>query len=120
MSKIKKMVMGIVLGMFVFGNSVTLCYAASSQITVEITASRAYGRFEYGEAGHQIKVVVSYQERNNSSGYTSNGSISDVQNGNVTTAVAWRDSPAGYQYTWGRVFGYVDGVLTAQSASVSV
>ncbi|MBD5482691.1 MAG: hypothetical protein HDR15_09295 [Lachnospiraceae bacterium] len=120
MSKIKKMVLGIALAMCVFGGSVGTCYAASSSIEVDITTTRAHGKFVYGEAGHQIKVVVSYQERNNSTGYTSNGSISDTQNGNVTTAVASRSNPTGYRYTWGKAAGYVDGVETAKSASVSV
>ena len=123
MSKIKKRMLGLVLGMCLFGGSAGSCYAApriASQIVVDITADKAYGKFEYGEAGHQIQVLVDFVEVEISTGKARDGRVADVQNGNVTTAVVVRKSPDGYRYRWGIAYGYVDGVFMAQSAAVSV
>ncbi len=114
MSKIKKMVLGIALAMCVFGGGVGTCYAASSSIEVDITATRAYGKFVYGEAGHQIKVTVFYTEKD-SGGHTRSGSASDTQNGNVTTAVVSVPNTTGYQFVSGYAVGYVDGSQVAKS-----
>ena len=108
MSKIKKMVLGIALAMCIFGGSVGSCYAASSSIEVDITATRAYGKFVYMEAGHQIKVTVFYIE-NDSFGLTRDGDVSDTQFGNVTTAVVSKSNSNGCQYVSGYAVGYVDG-----------
>ena len=78
MSKIKKRMLGLVLGMCLFGGSAGSCYAASGSVTVDVTASRVTGKFVYGEAGHQIKIRLEYQEKELSSGYTFNSYISDV------------------------------------------
>ena len=116
MSKIKKMVLGIALAMCVFGSSEGSCYAASSSIAVDITATRAYGKFVYGEAGHQIRVTVYYTEKD-SGGHTRSGSASDTQNGNVTTAVVSRANSVGYQYVSGYAVGYVDGSQVAKTGT---
>ncbi|MCM1539425.1 MAG: hypothetical protein NC254_13635 [bacterium] len=117
MRKIKKRILGIILGMCVFGGSVGSCYAEQSSLTVDITATRAYGRFEYGEGGHRITVTVSYMEED-SGGHLRSGSVSDNQNGNVTVAVVSKPSPDGYRYYSGYATGYVDGNWTASSGMV--
>ncbi len=63
MGKIKKMVLGMVLAVSVFGSSISLCHAASSSIDVGITATNAWGSFMYDEPGHHLKVTVYYLER---------------------------------------------------------
>ncbi len=108
--------MGIILGTSVLANSMISCYAATSSIEVEMTATRAYGKFSYFEAGHQIKVTVYYQEKNNTTSGIIFDTISDVQNGNVTVAVASKSNTAGYKFIWGQAFGYVDGEVKASSA----
>ena len=117
MGKIKKMVLGIALAMCVFGGSVGSCYAATSSIEVNIAATRAQGKFVYGEAGHHIKVTVNYVEKD-SGGHTRSGSASDTQNGNVTTSVFSRYSSAGYQYVSGYAVAYVDGNKEAETETV--
>ena len=73
----------------------------------------------YNEAGHQIKVTVFYQEQG-SDGLVRGGSVSDVQFGNVTTAVASRNNAAGYKFIWGNVFGEVDDYVVATSGDIYV
>ena len=119
MKRIKKMALGMALAIGLFTGSAGSCYAASSSIVAEITASRAYGKFVYAEAGHEIKVTVYYKERDARGSITAN-TISDVQHGTVTEAVVSRNSPSGYQYTWGQAFGYVDGDTVASSGAVTV
>lgn len=114
MRKFKKMLLGMALALSIFAGSVGSCYAAANSITVDITASRAYGKFEYGVAGHQIKITVFYDEVS-SSGYKRNDSASDTQFGNVTTAVVSRPNSDGYRYISGYAVGYVDGVEEAVS-----
>ena len=114
MSKIKKRMLGLVLGMCLFGGSVGSCFAAANNITVDVTPSRVVGKFEYGEAGHQIKVTVSYLEID-SSGYFKSGEVSDTQFGNVTTAYVSRNSLAGWQYISAYAVGSVDGVKVAMT-----
>ncbi|MBD5467409.1 MAG: hypothetical protein HDR21_04555 [Lachnospiraceae bacterium] len=114
MGKIKKMVLGIALAMCVFVGSVGTCYAATSSIEVNISATRAYGKFVYGEAGHRIKVTVYYSEEN-SDGIMRSGEVSDTQFGNVTTAVVSKSNADGYQYLGGYAVGYVDGIEMAVS-----
>lgn len=116
MSKIKKMVLGIALAMCVFVGSVGSCYAATSSIEVGITATRAWGKFVYGEAGHHIKVTVYYTEKY-SDGNTRDGNVSDDQFGNVTTAYVSRANTAGWQYVSGYAVGYVDGGIMAVSGT---
>lgn len=121
MSKIKKMILGIALAMCVFGGSVGSCYAAvnvKAQITLDLTANRAYGKFVYEEQGHEIEVLVDYTEVHISTGLVFDGHISDVQHGIVTEAVASRPSPSGFRYRWGRAYGYVDQVFLADSSPV--
>ncbi|MCM1539427.1 MAG: hypothetical protein NC254_13645 [bacterium] len=115
MRKIKKLVIGIVLVACVFGGNVGLCYAAQSSLAVEITATRAYGKFEYGEGGHRITVTVFYVEKD-VSGNKREGYVSDNQFGNVTVAVVSKSSPDGYQYVNGYAVGLVDGNVQAISA----
>jgi len=112
MRKFKKMLLGMALAMGVFAGSVGSCYAATSSITVDVTRSRIVGKFEYGEAGHQIKVVVNYLEED-SGGHIRSGDASDTQFGNVTTAYVSRSNTSGYQYVSGYAVGYVDGVQRA-------
>lgn len=116
MSKIKKMVMGIVLAVCIFGGSAGTCYAASTSIEVDITPTRAYAKFTNGEPGHQIRVTVFYTEVD-SGGHTRSGSASDTQNGNVTTAVVSRANSPGYQYVSGYAVGYVDGTEVARTTT---
>lgn len=116
MRKIKKLVLGIVLAVCVSGGSVGSCYAASSSLTVDITAARAYGRFEYGEAGHQITVTVFYIEKD-ADGNKREGYASDNQFGNVTVAVVSKPNPNGYQYVSGYAVGLVDGYVDSISAT---
>ncbi|MDE7238769.1 MAG: hypothetical protein K2N41_03545, partial [Lachnospiraceae bacterium] len=97
-----------------FGISVGTCYAASNSIEVDITATRAYGKFVYEEAGHQIKVTVFYTEKD-SFGLIRDGDVSDTQFGNVTTAVVSRSNSNGCQYLGGYAVGYVDGSERAVS-----
>lgn len=115
MRKIKKMVLGIALAMCVFGGSVGSCYAASSSIEVDITATRVWGKFECGEAGHQITVTVFYLEKD-SNGNVREDHVSDNQFGNVTTAVVSRTNTAGFQYISGYAVGLVDGIIEAISS----
>ncbi len=117
MRKFKKMIFGMTLAMSIFVGSAGSCYAAAratSNITIDVTKTRIVGKFEYGEAGHQIKVVVNYLEQD-SKGYFRDGSASDTQFGNVTTAYVSRPNTEGYQYISGYALGYVDGVKKAIS-----
>ena len=121
MRKFKKMLLGMALAMGVFAGSVGSCYAAvnvKTQITLDLTANKAYGKFEYEEQGHEIEVYVDYKEVHISTGIVFDGSISDVQHGTVTTAVAVRNSPSGFRYQWGRAYGYVDQVFVAESSPI--
>lgn len=114
MRKIKKMVLGLALAVSVFVCSAGSCFAATSNITVEVTSSRVVGKFEYGEAGHQIKVTVNYLEKD-SSGYLRIDDVSDTQFGNVTTAYVSRANSAGWKYVSANAVGFVDGVEKAYS-----
>ena len=123
MRKFKKMLLGMALAMGVFAGSVGSCYAAANDVKVELTADitaiRAYGKLVYNEAGHQIKVTVYYQEKN-SDGLVRGDHVSDVQFGNVVTAVASKNNSSGYQFIWGNVFGEVDNYIVATSGDIYV
>lgn len=123
MRKFKKMLLGMALALSIFAGSAGSCYAAADSVKVELTADitavRAYGKLVYNEAGHQIKVTVFYQEQG-SDGLVRGGSVSDVQFGNVTTAVASRSNAAGYKFVWGNVFGEVDDYVVATSGDIYV
>lgn len=57
---------------------------------------------------------MNYLEQD-SKGYFRDGSASDTQFGNVTTAYVSRPNTEGYQYISGYALGYVDGVKKAIS-----
>lgn len=119
MGKIKKMVLGMVLAVSVFGSSISLCHAASSSIDVGITATNAWGSFMYDEPGHHLKVTVYYLERK-ADGKLQMGEASAHQFGNFISVYVSRPSPSGCQYENGYATGYVDDVSRASSARVYV
>lgn len=112
MGKIKKMVLGMVLAVSVFGSSISLCHAASSSIDVGITATNAWGSFRYDEPGHHLKVTVSYVEID-SNGKVRSDVVSAHQFGNFISVYVSRPSPSGWQYLGAGATGYVDDVLVA-------
>lgn len=120
MSKIKKTIVGTMLGFCMLANCVIPCYAATSTITADISATKVYGKFIHSEQGHQIKVTVYYKEKNNTSGAITMDSVSNVKNGSETTVIASRSNTAGHQFIWGQAFGYVDGEVVAASSEVSL
>lgn len=119
MRKFKKMLLGMVLAMGVFAGSVGSCYAATGSIMLDLTVSSIYSKYVYAEPGHQLKLLVRYQERG-VDGIVRSGEASDTQFGNVTEVVVIRSAQSGCQYTWGRASGYVDGEIDAASGSISL
>lgn len=120
MSKKTKKLVGTILGICMLANCVIPCYAATSSISADITATKVYGRFTHSQPGHQIKVKVYYEEKNDISNFSNTGSVSNVKNGSETTVVASRNNSVGYTYVWGRAFGYVDGQVEAASGDMYV
>lgn len=112
MGKIKKMVLGMVLAVCVFGSSVSSCYAATSSIEVGVTATNAWGNFRYDEPGHHLKVEVHYLEIN-AEGNMNDDVASAHQFGNFISVYVSRPSPTGCRYTGAYATGYVDDVLRA-------
>ncbi len=111
MGKIKKMVLGMVLAVSVFGSSISLCHAATSSIEVGVTATNAWGSFMYDEPGHHLKVTVNYLEKK-SDGTLRSDVVSAHQFGNFISVYVSRPSPSGWQYLGASASGYVDDVLS--------
>lgn len=114
MSKMKTRVLGILLAMCVFGGSAFSCYAATTSLTVNVTASMASARLDYGEQGHQLKVTMHYEEID-SGKHTRSGDASNTLNGSYTAVTVYRSSTDGYQYVCASAKGYVDGALAAST-----
>ena len=119
MSKIKKMILGIALAICVFGGSVGTCYAATSGITLDMTASNMFAKFVYAEAGHRLNLTVYYEEKAPDGGIRP-GEAGSTQFGNVTEVVVMRTSVDGYQFVKGHAFGDVDGNTVAATGEVIV
>lgn len=95
-----------------------MCYAATNSISLDVSSSRVYGRYSYGQAGHQVKLTVYYYERNNTTGAETCRVATDVQNGNMTTAVVTKNKTSGWTILWGQAFGYIDGNVETTTGKV--
>ncbi len=119
MRKFKKMALGMALAICMFGSNVSLCYAVTSSISMDLTASNLYAKFVYAEQGHKLTLTAFWQEAT-PDGNVKPGNTSSTQFGSVTEVIVVRNSPDGYRYTWGRAFGDVDGKTVAVTGEITV
>lgn len=115
-NKLYKKISAVALMVCLSLASVIPCYAATSSISINVTTTNVSSQFQYDEAGHQLKVEIYYQEKNNITGEGRSDTVFHVVNGNVTTVSVSRGNSIGYVYTWAKATGYVDNVSVGSAS----
>lgn len=85
--------------------------AASGGVTMNASKQSLTATLTYSEPGHSLSITANFTEEHTQTGHVNSDSCSNGVAGNYTSVSVSRNPSIGYEYTYAKATGYVNGAV---------
>lgn len=115
---IRKLIIGIFSMLAVLSMSV-ICYARTIELSINVTTSRVYARYNYGVIGYQLKAQTIMHQKNNTTGVSTTKVDVSVTNNNGTSVTSYVNTDADNTCISGDVTIWKSGTMIYNYSSIN-